>query len=97
VGESEPCFYPDDCAEGLTCSQFTGICVTLPGEGEVCLDGFNCASALECDFDNTCVRPPPITCQLPFCIYQFDGLCDEPEGTGLCQEGTDPEDCEMDP
>lgn len=27
------------------------------------------------------------------CHYRDDGLCDEPEGSGLCDDGTDPEDC----
>ena len=27
------------------------------------------------------------------CAYQGDGKCDEPEGTGLCAEGTDGSDC----
>ncbi len=27
------------------------------------------------------------------CPYPFDGECDEPEGTGLCPEGSDPVDC----
>jgi hypothetical protein len=34
-----------------------------------------------------------MTCLLPFCVYRSDGLCDEPEGSKLCPEGTDPEDC----
>ncbi len=98
VEEGEPCIYPEDCAEGLTCSEFVadGVCVVLPGEGEGCFNGSYCASGLECAFDNTCVRPPPMTCLLPFCIHRSDGLCDEPEGTSLCPEGTDPEDCRMD-
>ena len=28
------------------------------------------------------------------CPWEFDGECDEPEGTGLCPEGSDPDDCE---
>jgi hypothetical protein len=95
LGAGETCSFPEDCAEGLTCDQFVAMCVALPEEGEACISGL-CADDLLCDFDSTCVRPPPVTCQLPFCIYRFDGLCDEPEGTGLCEEGTDPEDCEMD-
>ncbi|MBV1861104.1 MAG: hypothetical protein KUG77_21990 [Nannocystaceae bacterium] len=27
------------------------------------------------------------------CPYEFDGECDEPEGTGLCPQGSDPADC----
>lgn len=95
VGEGEPCSYPEDCSEGLTCSEFVadGVCVNLPGEGEGCFGGSYCASGLECAFDNTCVRPPPMSCLLPFCVHRSDGLCDEPEGSSLCPEGTDPEDC----
>jgi hypothetical protein len=98
AAEGDPCLYPEDCAEGLTCSEFVadGVCVVLPAEGEGCFGGSYCASGLECAFDNTCVRPQPITCVLPFCLHRSDGLCDEPEGTNLCQEGTDPEDCRTD-
>lgn len=28
------------------------------------------------------------------CPSQFDGVCDEPEGTGLCPEDSDPADCD---
>ncbi|MEM6295223.1 MAG: hypothetical protein AAGA54_28385 [Myxococcota bacterium] len=28
------------------------------------------------------------------CPWEFDGECDEPEGTGFCPEGSDPDDCE---
>lgn len=94
LGASEPCFFSDDCAEGLTCDQLAAVCVALPGEGQECSVGL-CASGLQCNFDNTCEAPPAVTCQLPFCLYRFDDLCDEPEGTGYCQEGTDPEDCEL--
>jgi hypothetical protein len=98
VEEGEPCVYPEDCGEGMTCSEFVadGVCVRLPGEGEGCFGGYYCASGLECAFDNRCVTPPPIACLLPFCTYRSDGLCDEPEGSNLCPEGTDPEDCRMD-
>jgi hypothetical protein len=27
------------------------------------------------------------------CAYENDGYCDEPEGSGLCPEGSDPADC----
>jgi hypothetical protein len=27
------------------------------------------------------------------CAYTYDGVCDEPEGTGYCPEGTDSYDC----
>jgi hypothetical protein len=27
------------------------------------------------------------------CIDAFDGFCDEPEGTGICADGTDTSDC----
>ncbi len=91
VGAGEPCFYLEDCAEGLLCN--TSVCAPLPGEGDDCPIGL-CAADLECGFDGTCAATPPVTCELPFCIYRFDGLCDEPGGTGLCHEGTDPEDCE---
>ena len=31
--------------------------------------------------------------ELCSCPYTGDGECDEPEGTGICPEGTDPGDC----
>lgn len=42
--------------------------------------------------------PPPATSQAGSgqpedCPYEFDGECDEPEGTGVCPEGSDPVDC----
>lgn len=97
-GNGEAC--PDYvCGEGLVCTpDMSGnpICATLPGEGQMCLNGSGCAAGLVCEF-GFCGEPPAAVCSVPgsigLCIYQGDGLCDEPEGTGLCQEGTDPQDC----
>jgi hypothetical protein len=90
-GDGDPCGI-FGCADGLTCDFDTSICIPLPVGGEPCLQG-SCAPGRRCGTDSICVDEPPLTCELPFCIYRFDGLCDEPEGTGLCADDTDPEDC----
>jgi hypothetical protein len=94
AAEGEGCFLVEDCVSGLACDPVTATCVAPPGEGEPCASGV-CAADLECSFDGNCVVPPPVTCQLPYCLYEFDGLCDEPEGTGLCIEGSDVVDCQV--
>jgi len=33
------------------------------------------------------------SCSSNTCAFSFDGECDEPEGTGICAEGTDSADC----
>jgi hypothetical protein len=93
LAEGEPCILFNDCAAGLTCHPETFLCAALPGEGEPCLAGL-CLADLQCTAEQTCIAPPPVACELPFCLYRRDSLCDEPEGTGLCADGTDPEDCE---
>jgi hypothetical protein len=80
------------CAEDLTCDFDTATCTPLPIAGEPCFQG-SCASNRRCGPEGVCVDDPPMTCELPFCLYRADGLCDEPEGTGLCADETDPEDC----
>ena len=53
----------------------------------------------EVDFERTFetiipTNPPPGTCNTNnTCIDAFDGFCDEPEGTGICADGTDGNDC----
>ena len=97
-GEGEPCPL-GVCGEGLACDPAMLTCVSFPGEGEPCMFG-QCAAGFVCGPEDTCIDTPALACQLPasvgFCLYQFDGLCDEPEGTGLCEEGTDPDDCFVD-
>ena len=36
---------------------------------------------------------PPTCSGSNTCIDAFDGFCDEPEGTGICSDGTDTYDC----
>jgi hypothetical protein len=85
------------CADGLECDFTNNTCVALPGAGLPCSNGFGCAAGLVCGIAGTCEQPPAFVCSVPhdlgLCVYQSDGICDEPEGTGLCQEGTDPDDC----
>ena len=51
------------------------------------------------DFEDTFVEisgaaNPPTGCgTVNTCAFSFDGECDEPEGTGICSEGTDSSDC----
>ena len=93
VEEGEPCLYVQDCALDLQCDPDSLTCAPFPGEGDECPLGL-CGPDLRCGFDYVCAAVPPLTCELPFCPYRFDGLCDEADGTGLCQDGTDPEDCD---
>lgn len=81
------CTVLDSCYDGLECVD--GLCVPEQcdpgeqgcpcGEADACDDGLMCAAG-------TCV--PMGTCD-----YVNDFECDEPEGTGLCPEGTDVADC----
>ncbi len=55
---------------------------------------------LELQHNGACDEPspcPPGTddydCAAPGCAYEYDGVCDEPEGTGLCAQGSDAYDC----
>lgn len=93
VGEDCPDFV---CTPGNACDPMTGTCTALPSEGEDCLMG-QCDLGLGCDMDNVCVKQTAIVCGLAasvgLCHYEADGICDEPSGTGLCEEGTDPVDC----
>jgi len=40
-----------------------------------------------------CFGEPDPGAAPPSCQYTSDGECDEPEGTGICEEGTDVADC----
>lgn len=63
----------------------TGFAIRTPGFGEE-LEGIESVTDIEFDclsFD---------LADLP-CEYEEDGECDEPEGTGFCEEGTDVVDC----
>jgi hypothetical protein len=41
-----------------------------------------------------CFGEPDPGAEAPVCGYAGDGECDEPEGTGVCLDGTDVADCE---
>ncbi|HWB79507.1 MAG TPA: hypothetical protein VG755_31310 [Nannocystaceae bacterium] len=99
--EGQPCAGTGLCNTGLICDTTTATCVPLPGDGEMCPAG-QCADGFVCGPLGACIDTPPVACALPeavgFCLYRYDAICDEPatemqEGTGLCKEGTDPEDC----
>ncbi len=83
------CIDDTDCAVDEYCEPDFGFCVPAGGGG--CFGDFDCAPDEYCD--------PDFGICLPgggggdFCPYEFDFECDEPEGTGLCPEGTDPDDC----
>jgi hypothetical protein len=86
------------CAEGLQCNPTSGTCASLPTAGQNCLGGFGgCAIGLVCASNGVCEAAPAFVCSVPddlgLCVWQADGICDEPGGTGFCQEGTDPVDC----
>jgi hypothetical protein len=95
-GEGDSCAMQGVCGDGLSCDPTMLVCISFPGDGEPCMFG-QCAAGFVCGPEDTCIDTPAVACELPasvgFCLYQFDGLCDEPEGTGLCEEGTDAEDC----
>jgi hypothetical protein len=98
----------DDCSAGVCnpstsyCGLSVGECLALPGKGDDCGEsGGLCEPGLSCigtGTDAECREAAPMVCALPetvgVCIYADDGICDEPEGTDLCAEGTDPVDCD---
>lgn len=68
---------------------FSNFCPAAAGlDLDACQAG--CTSPAECGDGLTCVNGQ---CVPATCSYTNDGQCDEPEGTGLCQEGTDVADC----
>lgn len=91
----EPC--PDFICDPTVanCNPTTTMCEGHPDEGEPCVG--QCQPGLLCGADAVCVEAPAAVCGLVenvgLCLYQGDGICDEPEGTDLCREGTDPGDC----
>jgi hypothetical protein len=95
-GAGDPCpeFVCDETE--ATCNPMTMQCDALPGEGDPC-PGFACGAGLQCGPDTVCVELPAMICGVVegvgLCLYQGDGICDEPEGTDLCPEGSDPTDC----
>jgi hypothetical protein len=49
-GQGDPCDLGERCDDGLTC---VGLCIRLPGPGEVCLEGFICNAESSCN-DGLC-------------------------------------------
>lgn len=92
----QPCDVVPFCNEGAYCDFNTATCIALPAKDEMCPTG-ECADGFVCGPAGICIDTPAVACALPeavgFCLYRFDGICDEPKGTGLCKQGTDPEDC----
>jgi hypothetical protein len=84
-----------DCATdvGLDCDAVSNGCAN---EAEDWID--DCEVDFERTFETLGLTPPdppdppPGTCTNT-CIDAFDGFCDEPEGTGICTDGTDAGDC----
>jgi hypothetical protein len=69
--------------------QFTTYITCLNNDAE-CTDGdydISVCGAEETDV-NDCLKPPP-----PACMTANNGVCDEPEGTNTCAEGSDVMDC----
>lgn len=83
------CAKDDDCGNGLCVKSAMkpyGRCLTRCTTNESC-PGTPCTQIRVGDTDESfCLRPLD-DCGEP------DDLCDEPEGTGLCAEGTDRDDC----
>lgn len=86
---------------GSSFDEYSDECVTL-SSAEAC-DSYT-ESSTECfggycsDYSYTNVRVIEGTCEdyMPSggsCEWTNDGECDEPEGTGLCPEGSDVADC----
>jgi len=48
----EPCDDDDACVPPLECRD--DVCTALPGPGEACLDGYDCADEAYCDDDRVC-------------------------------------------
>lgn len=95
-GVGDPCpEYLCDPSEAV-CNTATMTCEKLPGEDDPCPQGA-CRVGLTCTIDAVCVPVPAAICAVVegvgLCLYQNDGICDEPEGTDLCPEGSDPYDC----
>jgi hypothetical protein len=73
----------DDFNTYVTCLVNDATCSGGEYDVETC-------SAEELDLSE-CIKPPP----KPTCKTTKDGICDEPEGTGTCPEGSDKDDCDV--
>jgi len=83
----------DEAREKDCKDQFNTYLTCLNNDAE-CTDGDYDTSvcfAEETDV-NDCLKPPP-----PPCATTKNGVCDEPEGTNTCGEGTDVDDCKATP
>jgi hypothetical protein len=89
---------------GINFDEYSDECVTLES-ADACddytEDSNTCAAGFCSEYSYTNVRVVEGTCETVFppeegdqsCQWTNDGECDEPEGTGLCAEGTDTDDC----
>jgi hypothetical protein len=76
---------------------------TSPAAVQGTIDGYSGGYALVCDdsleigsgsvFEGTSWSATPCTDCSMTCAFEADDQCDEPEGTGLCFDGTDAMDC----
>lgn len=87
----------NSCEAGAYCDFDVQTCASLPSAGEPCVFSV-CDDASFCGPDDECIDNPALVCSLPpsigFCLYEDDGVCDDPSGTGLCPAGTDEFDCD---
>ena len=58
-----------------------------------CLLGWGTDTCEEDGFLSECPAPPTDEGGCASCVMADDGVCDEPNGTGLCEAGCDPVDC----
>ncbi len=88
---------------GSSFDQYEDECVTL-SSAEACYDwtddSNDCSGGFCSEYSYTNVRVVDGSCEdegsdddSGFCEWRNDGECDEPEGTGLCPEGSDAADC----
>jgi hypothetical protein len=91
-GCNEACQSNADCTGGLTCLEISpgnnrcgpSACGTCFAAGQGCL----LTDLVSCGFQS---------CDVPTCDWTYDNVCDEPEGTGACPEGSDEYDCSPSP
>ncbi len=89
---------------GIDFDEYFGECVTL-SSADACYDFTDdtndCSGGFCSEYSYTNVRVVEGTCEDAdpsgsgdgTCQWTDDGECDEPEGTGLCPEGSDVADC----
>ena len=85
-------------AREAACERELKYYLTCMAEETECSDGELDASICGAEDEQlrTCIHPPPPTKspdETSTCPYTNDGVCDEPEGTAYCPNGTDAYDC----